>query len=216
MRFEAAIRGNLNQVIAAELKSAEIAVTAGVKEVTLGLKEELRTDIRRSGLGDRLAKAVRSKLFPKGKKSINAAGFIFSKAPKLHNIFSKGGVIRPTSKKLLAVPLDNVPKQGKRRLTPATWPRNFPLKFVKRKGKPPLLVAEGIAATSGATVRKGTDKQRARGKRATSVPMFILVPKVTIKKRFEFEKTAAKWINRLPDLILKNWPETKEIRVRQR
>ena len=81
MRLLAAIQGNLNDLLKAELAAAERAVTAGVRAATDGLKTELRRQIIGAGLGNRLANTWRGEVYPKGQPSIGAAGFVWSKAP---------------------------------------------------------------------------------------------------------------------------------------
>ena len=60
MRLQAALQGDLHQLLAAELKNAERGVTTGVRRATDGLKAELRARITGAGLGKRLARAWRS------------------------------------------------------------------------------------------------------------------------------------------------------------
>ena len=66
-----------------------------------------------------------------------------------------------------------------------------------RKGK-----RGGFADASAASIRTG------RG--LTTVPVFILVPQVTIKKRFDIDSVAQKWIDRTPELIIRNWQENEQ------
>ncbi len=60
----------------------------------------------------------------------------------------------------------------------------------------------GFADASAASIRTG------RG--LTTVPIFILVPQVTIKKRFDIDSVAQKWIDRTPQLIIQNWQENEQ------
>ena len=93
MRLEAAIQGNLVEYMKQEIAAAETAVTAGVQEVTNGVKTDLRAQVVSAGLGQRLANAWRANFYPKG-KSINAAGFLFSKAPDIIYAFNYGALIK--------------------------------------------------------------------------------------------------------------------------
>ncbi|MGW5960753.1 DUF6441 family protein, partial [Methylorubrum thiocyanatum] len=49
------------------------SVTAGMREITDGLKEDLRADVRESGLGQRLANTWRGQTFPRTGESTEAA-----------------------------------------------------------------------------------------------------------------------------------------------
>src|SRR5690349_13228287 len=109
MRLEAAITGNLKEYMKQEIAAAQTAVTAGVKEVTNGVKNDLRAQVVSAGLGQRLANAWRANFYPTG-KSIKAAGFLFSKAPNLMYAFNYGAVIKSNKGFFLAIPTDAAPK----------------------------------------------------------------------------------------------------------
>jgi len=64
MRLEAALQSDSNDLLKAELRMAERAVTAGIREATDGLKTELRRQIISAALGTRLAKTWRSRSIP--------------------------------------------------------------------------------------------------------------------------------------------------------
>ena len=80
-RLVAALSGNLQELMAAELKAARHAVTTGVRDATDGLKSELRGQITSAGLGARLANTWRGEVYPKGRESLGAAGLVYSRAP---------------------------------------------------------------------------------------------------------------------------------------
>jgi hypothetical protein len=58
MRLLAALSGELDKIMADELKAAERAVTTGVRQATEGLKADLRMQITAAGMGQRLARFV--------------------------------------------------------------------------------------------------------------------------------------------------------------
>jgi Family of unknown function (DUF6441) len=39
------------------------------------------------------------------------------------------------------------------------------------------------------------------------VPLFILVPQVTVRKRLDVDGAARKWIAALPWLVVREWPD---------
>ena len=43
------------------------------------------------------------------------------------------------------------------------------------------------------------------GRGLVTVPMFILVPQVTLAKRLEVAGAAERWVSRLPSLVVRNW-----------
>ena len=66
MRLQAALSGELDQILADEVRIAEQAVTLSIREATDGLKTELRSQITGAGLGQRLANTWRGEVYPKG------------------------------------------------------------------------------------------------------------------------------------------------------
>ncbi|MDK9720394.1 MAG: DUF6441 family protein [Rhodospirillales bacterium] len=213
MRLEAALQGDLRKFLAEELKAGEAAVTAGIREATEGLKLDLRQQIVGAGLGQRLANTWRGEVYPKGQNSIRAAGFIFSKAPNIVRAYEEGAVIRSRNGTWLAIPTPAAGKygDGRQKMTPGLWERmhGARLKFVYRRRGPSLLVAENQRARTGK--RGGFAKASASalksGRGLASVPMFILVPQVSIRKRLDVSGAAEKWLAALPGLVIRNWRE---------
>lgn len=211
MRFEAALEGDLKRFLADELKAGEEAVTAGIREATNGLKLDLRQQIVGAGLGQRLANTWRSEVYPRGQKSLRTAGFIFSKAPNIVRAYEEGAVIRSKHGTWLAIPTLAAGKygDGRQKMTPGLWERMHGqwLKFVYRRRGPSLLVAENQRARTGK--RGGFGKASASalrtGRGLATVPMFILVPQVTIRKRLDVNGAANKWLSALPGLVVRNW-----------
>src|SRR5258705_452642 len=71
-------------------------ITGVMGEVSIGLKEELRDQVRRAGLGNRLANTWRGTVYPRGASSIEAAAYVWTKAPKLIDAYWRGASIYPT------------------------------------------------------------------------------------------------------------------------
>ena len=215
MRLQAAVQGDLNALLQAELRGAERAVTAGVRLATDGLKDELRRQITGAGLGTRLANTWRGEVYPNDGPSIRAAGYVWSKAPKLVRLYAEGAVIRSKQGLYLAIPTPAAGKygDGRRKITPHTWEQihGLRLRFVYRRHAPSLLVADNArlekrgraAANIGRS--KGNAFTRLSGR--TTVPLFILVPQVSVRKRLDIEGAAQKWIAALPQLVLRSWPD---------
>jgi hypothetical protein len=211
MRIAAAIEGDLRRFLADELKAGEEAVTAGIREATNGLKLDLRSQIVGAGLGQRLANTWRSEIYPKGQNSIRAAGLVFSKAPNIVRAYADGTVIRSKHGFFLAIPTPAAGKygDGKQKMNPGLWERmhGARLKFVYRRRGPSLLVADNLRARTGK--RGGFAKASASalrtGRGLATVPMFFLVPQVTIRKRLDVDGAANKWLAALPGLVVRNW-----------
>ena len=215
MRIQAALTGSLAEMMAAEAKAAERAVTSGVREASEGLKTELRAQIAGAGLGPRLARTWRSEVYPKGKESIAAAGFVWSKAPGIVRIYEEGAVIRSRHGFFLAIPTEAAGRYGDggRKITPSGWERRtgLRLRFVYRRTGPSLLVADNLRARAGR--RGGFAKASATalrtGRNLATVPMFVLVPQVSFRKRLDVAGAARKWIGALPSLVIRNWRDSE-------
>ena len=201
MRIGAAITGDLRTMMKAELKNIGDAARKSIAESTAGLKEELRAEVRSAGMGNRLATTWRSKLYP-NEGPLDSAGFVYSKAPKIIDAHSRGVTIRARGGKYLAIPTDAAPKKGTdgKRVTPKTMPSRFgELRFVPRAGKPPLLVADNLRVSTGKKggfLRASATAQRT-GRGVATVVMFILVPQVKLKKKFDIKSTSEKWLGRM-------------------
>ena len=211
MRFSVTTIGDLGKLMFDEVKAAEKAVTIGITQATDGLKTELRTQVTSAGLGARLARTWRGEVFPKGEDSIRAAGLVGSKAPGIIRIYEDGATIRSKNGFFLAIPTAAAGRYGDggRKITPGRWERRTGqrLRFVYRRNAASLLVADGMRARSGK--RGGFSRASASalrtGRGLVTVPMFILVPQVTVRKRLEVAGAADRWVSRLPSLVVRNW-----------
>ncbi len=214
MRLMAALSGALNQMLADEVRIAEQAVTQSIREATEGLKTELRHQITGAGLGQRLANTWRGEVYPKGKLSIKAAGLVYSRAPDVVGAHDRGATIRSKDGFWLALPL---PAAGKgprgKRMTPGLWEklRGQRLRFIYRRGKPSLLVAENQRARQGQRggVSAASQKAQATGRGLVTVPMFLLVPQVTLKKKFDIDSASRRWVSTLANRIANRFDEAE-------
>ena len=211
MKLAAAISGDLRKIMAEEIKGAEDAVTAGMRQAADGLKADLRRQVTEAGMGQRLANTWRAELYPKGRKSIKAAGFVFTKAPTIIRAFDQGVVIKSKHGFWLAIPTDAAGKGARGKpMTPGLWEQmhGARLRFIYRRGAPSLLVAENMRARTGKRggFAKGSASALRTGRGMTSVVMFILVPQVSLRKRLDINAAAERWGSALPDLIVRNWP----------
>ena len=217
MRLKAAFEGNLKEYMTSEFRAAERAVTLGVKEATHGLKMSMRRQVTSRGLGSRMANTWRGNVYPKGQNSIRAAGLIYTKAKKIMAGFEDGAVIRSHKGWWLAIPTPHAPKRGVngKRISPSNFPeqRYGKLRFVYRSKGPSLLVADKMKASHSRETgslrgfRRASDKSIKTGQGLTTVVMFWLVPQVKLPKLITFEAEAKRWVNQLPHLILKHWPD---------
>ncbi len=208
MKLTTTITGSIKAGMEAEMRTISKAVTAGVKEAGRGLKADLRKQVVSAGLGMRLSRTWRERTYPN--KGHDAASLVWSKAPQIIRTFDEGAVIKSKSGLWLAIPTPSAPKRGVggKRINPSNFPehRYGPLRFVYRRGRPSLLVVDGVRinksgrvgrrAKGGAFTKTGRMKQG-----MATVAMFIMVPQVRLKKRLDVKRESERWSRRLPALI---------------
>lgn len=217
MRFTLETDGLVKGLTEAETDAAR-SVTGAMREVTEGLKSDLRADMAEAGLGRRLANTWRGKTYPEGGVSLEAASFVWSKAPNIVDAFDRGVTITSNRGFWLAIPTPAAGVKGvsatgaMKRITPGGWERRtgMRLRFVYRRGAPSLLVADnaqlsrrGLARPNIGRTRGGAQFTRLKGR--STVVVFILVPQVSLRKRFDIAATAQRWADRVPGVIANHW-----------
>lgn len=202
------IIGDIGAIMAAEIKVGERAVSKAVTEASTNVKTAWRAQITGVGLGQRLARTIRSEQFPKGKDSLSAAALVWSNAPMIIGAHETGPLIRSRNGFWLAIPTPAAGKSARGgRITPGEWERRrgIRLRFVYRPRGPSLLVAEGRLNSRGLAV--GSRSKTGRG--ATTVPIFLLVPQVKLRKRLDLGRDAKAAQERIPGAIVAHWVEGK-------
>jgi len=206
MRLGVNIVGDTVRLMEAEVKAGEKAVTTAMRDAGTGLKTAWRAQITGAGLGARLARTIRSEQFPKGRTSLNAAALVWSKAPVIVGAHDTGPLIRSKNGFWLAIP---TPAAGKSlrggRVTAGEWERRtgLRLRFVYRPAGPSLLVAEGRLNKKGRAVASRSKT----GRGLTTVPIFLLVPQVKLRKRLNLARDAGRAMDAVPGRIVANWVE---------
>lgn len=206
MQFNVTVQG-WDEFTPAEIRSGERAMSLAMRGVSQTLKGAWRDQVRMAGLGTKLSNAIRSDAYPKGKDSLSAAALIWSKAPKIISSFEDGAVINAQDGFWLAIPLPAAGRGAKGRITPSEWEkrRGRRLRFVYRSGRSALLVDDGtVLARAGKAGRDGKWRA-ARGFKNRTVPIFVLVPQVRLKKRLNLMSEAERQAAMLPSRIVANW-----------
>ena len=91
------------------------------------------------------------------------------------------------------------------RITPFEWERctGLRLRFVYRRRGPSLLVAEGRLNSKGRAVASRSKT----GRGLTTVPIFLLVPQVRLRKRLDLARDAVRAADAVSGLIVAKWVE---------
>src|SRR5690625_365785 len=138
---------DLPKIMAAEIQAGEKAVKRAVTQAGRGVQEGWRAQIRSAGLGDRLPRTIRSRAYPAGKGSLNAAAMVWSRAPEIIGTFDAGARIQSRDGLFLAIPTPEAGMRGvgRSRITPAGFEQRtgLRLRFIYRSMGPSLLVADG-------------------------------------------------------------------------
>lgn len=160
------------------MRAAAIAVNV--------VKADVRAMTRGAGFSQRLANTWRGKVFP-AQPSLTPAVWVQSNAEHIIAAFEEGVTIAPVrGSRYLWIPTPNVPKAGRKRMTPGAVEERFgDFSYAPVKGSPGRFVAL-VDAARGKTGRLRKASKRARATGATErVVMFILVRRVTLAKRLD-------------------------------
>jgi len=188
----------------------EEAATNTIRQAGNSLKIEGRAAIANAGFSKKWQNAWRVNFYPKDGYSIDAAAYAYHNIP-YSLVFENGATIRARAG-LLWLPLPTVPKKGKRNKASARQLAQSGVKLftISRPGKKPLLATslrgsrKGFAsdkAVSLSKLRKGT-----AGKNGVvqALPLFVGVPSVTIRKRFDLAGVAGSIRGRLGEIYFAN------------
>lgn len=149
----------------------------------------------RSALGDRAANTWRADVYPKGRaQSWHPAVNVYSKWPRVIEAFYLGATIRPKNAVVLAIPSENVPKIGGRRMTP---------KEVEARFGQELIIFPARGGGSYAFIDKGLRRRQlrhqSRGSRGAApvanprrlTLMFTFRRQVTLRPRLDLDRIDA-------------------------
>ena len=204
-----ALRGDLQAFMDAEVKAGKQAVTTIIRRRTTQLRNNLRRQVGRARLGDRLGKTIKGQTYPGRGVSLNAAGRVFSKAlykrkgglVDLIAVFDKKNLLQPThGPTFLAIPNIKVTGRG-------TGVRGHPVS--KSPQDPEFAGQLQYRETAKANVSMLVLK-RDRTKVA-----FWLVKIARIGKRLNVDKAYAKAIRNIDQAVATQW-ERNDKKVRGR
>ena len=164
------------------------------------VKGEGRADIAAAGLGAGFVKALRVDIYPQGRNSLNATAHIYHKIPYA-GVFEEGATIRGQPRLWLALPA-TPQRYGRKPMTPELFAKSIgPLSFVKRPGKRPLLVAKAKKGKNTTKISLARFRSGGRGEGPfVSVPVFVGLDSVSIRKRLNITRTIRHARDRLPEL----------------
>ena len=205
MKLDVSIAGDIVALMRAEVAAGQKAVSTTMAQAGADLKSAWRGQITGAGLGQRLANTIRSKTYPKGRNSLDAAALVWSNAPVIIGAHDTGPLIRSASGFWLAIPLPAAGKAlGGKRITPVLWEQKtgLRLRFVYRRRGPSLLVADSVRLNTRGQAAVSKSKT---GRGQVTAPIFLLVRQVKLPKRLDLARDAERAQSRVPRMIVANW-----------
>jgi hypothetical protein len=205
MRIDVAVVGDVLAQMREEITAGEMAVSQAMSAAAAGLKNDWRLQIIGAGLGPKLARTIQGRKYPVTKDSLNAAALVWANAPEPISAFDSGALIKSPNGFYLAIPTEAAGTQGvgRKRITPRGWEQRtgLRLQFVYRRRGPSFLVAMARVNTKGRAVASRSKT----GRGLATVPIFLLVAQVSLKKRLDLARDAEAWASRVQGLIVSNW-----------
>lgn len=207
-------------------KSGGNAVRLAMLEAVAETLDDVRAETARAFSGNRLPKTWRGRVFPQNAASLDAAGWIETKAPKIIDPSARGATIRAANGFWLAVPTREAGRYGIRAgaggfgtttnsrgareaITPAGFVRRTGLKlrFVYDSPRRSFLVVDQAQLTRGlaAPYRSRGRGSRLYGPAGKTIVVFTLVPQVRMKKRLDLDAVAKRGADRAAAAIVKYW-----------
>lgn len=170
------------------------AGTRTISTVTKRLERKLE-GATQAAVPGRLWRAWQSSTYPVSGPAQDPVGTVWlkggSRTRGAVEFWTQSGTIRGKSGQFLAIPLPAAGPRGRsRNLTPGEWERahGVRLKFIYRRGRPSLLVAENAVLSGRSQVaRANTPRRIAAGRASTTVPIFVLLPMVKFRNAFAID-----------------------------
>ena len=204
MRLRIEINPDIAALMQAEITAGEKAVSAAMREAGSSLKSAWCGQITGVSVGTRLGNSIRLNSFPKSGDSLNAAALVWSSAPVIIGAHDTGPLIRSKNGFRLAIPTAASGKSTRvGRITPSEWERRtgLRLQFIYRRRGPSLLVAEGRLNSKGRAVASKSKT----GRGVATVPIFLLVRQVKLRKRLDLAQDAEWVMDGVPGMIVAKW-----------
>lgn len=225
MKINARYRsGSLIEAMAAIEGKVAADVTQIMRGETRELTMDYRQQVRDAGMGNRLANSWRSEVYPKGGRSLNPAGYVWSAAPAIIDAFARGAHIRPVNgAKWLWIPTRNVPARRRggnyassvtrsngTRMSPEEVELHFnaELQVVIEGGKGSAFI-DVVSGLSGgfrpATAGRVTGRRGLAARKSKPMLMFNLVRGVRMPKLLEIQGPARERAANVARRIQSKW-----------
>lgn len=207
MKFAVDVDPSLSSLTQRGFEVEERAVTRAMRRAARDIKAEWRGQITGAGLGRRLSNTVRSASYPKNTDSMNAAAMVWTNAPRIISAHNDGATVRSPEGFWLAIPLPAAGRLARsKRMTPLVFEQRtgLRLRFVYLGGRRAFLVADDARLSKRGLARRKGGRRRKDGilTGAQTVPVFLLVPQVRLRKRLNLYDGANAVAARVPGMIV--------------
>jgi hypothetical protein len=189
LRVQLALEGNLAAFTKEVSAKLSFAIKVAAVSFATDLKLELRDDTRAGGLGDRVANAWQQKEYDNANGA--PAVLVYSKAPLIETAFSADTtIVAKDGSHWLAIPTDNVPRIGNKRMSPVEVEARFDQDLIFKRSAPgtSLAFVDVLASRSGHGFRAQTKGRLAQGRKPQLVLMFVMVQQVRLRKRLDWPR----------------------------
>lgn len=191
MKIGVAIEGDLRALMGQSIDVLAIAVSDAVNRASTGLRDELRQQVARAGLGAALAKAWQVKLYPSRRASMGASGWVYSKATRIHAAFAGARTISALGGRYLVIPLAGAVARGWDREGAEAGGFGRPRKW---SAFDRILKEQRVARIR---LSRGRILIGLRGARGQVEPVFLLVRSVRLKGGLDLAGPPVRWRDRL-------------------
>jgi len=198
----ARVSENVSAYLTGERTRLAEGVTAAVNAAGRGLQRELRAQTE-VALGSKLGRAWDFRAYPNKRASLGAAALVYSKAAAIHEAFNADTTII-AGRSFLVIPTEHAIAMGFGKLAEARGSfGRYSAGSGKKWGR--------LEAASRQLGAKKLATVRTRGgnllvlyrpaRRAPAVPLFVLVPQVTLRKRLDIDGPAERWLEHMSESI---------------
>lgn len=199
--------------------------TAAVRDWTADTQDRWRKQIIAAGLGKRLSRTIRSKVYPQSGVSLDPAGMIWTRAPQIIDGHSENRVLRPSGERaadsfsgrvMFALPTLHTPKVGGRRLTPEEVENRYNQDLILKRGRRGHWLAfidinygrwaqRSRLDALGRHVLSPRDAHKPKPTKQRLIHVFTFVPDVRMRRRLDLDAIAVIAEARFPVLLSKHW-----------
>lgn len=202
--------GDFKKGMAELARVPRVAATKGMRLTAKDAKYILRAQVTGAGLGVKVANTVRADAYPTGAKvSLRPAATIYFKAPQIIQGFNDGSLVRPKGGNLfLALPTKDTPYgRGGGHIKMADAVKRFGEPTIIARGNNRLVFFTVASSKDGLGYRKATKGRAKKGRAASQVLMFILIPQAQLPRKLDIRAGIEQAAGRLKTNIALSWPK---------